>query len=205
MEHYVHSDKEIDKSAFVYEGTTIIQVNSKKTMSLFESYRQAYGIPVCVTRTNFLTLKGQLIRLILFPKEQENIFQKESAKFLIVLFLIAVITYAGMIPKLRDAVEDFDLFIKFLDLITITVPPALPISMTAGVIYAIQKLKKKQIFCIEESRVITGGVVNFSCFDKTGTLTEDFMDFDTLIPCNKGTFGDRIKNNLKKKYDIMMN
>lgn len=28
------------------------------------------------------------------------------------------------------------------------------------------------------------------------------MDFDTLIPCNKGTFGDRIKNNLKKKYDI---
>ena len=90
-----------------------------------------------MTRTNFLTLKGQLIRLILFPKEKENIFQKESAKFLIVLFLIAIVTYFGMIPKLRDAVDGLDLFIKFLDLITITVPPALPISMTAGVIYAI--------------------------------------------------------------------
>jgi P-type E1-E2 ATPase len=29
----------IDKNSFVYEGTTIIQVNDKKKMSKFESYR----------------------------------------------------------------------------------------------------------------------------------------------------------------------
>lgn len=96
---------------------------------------------------------------------------------MVVLFAIAVITYIGMIPKLQEVITPLDLFIKFLDLITITVPPALPVSMAFGVIYAIEKLKKKSIFCIEENRVIVGGVVNFCCFDKTGTLTEDFMDF----------------------------
>jgi hypothetical protein len=54
----------------VFEGTTIIQVNDKKKMAKFESFREEYGVPVCVLRTNFVTTKGQLIRIILFPKEQ---------------------------------------------------------------------------------------------------------------------------------------
>ncbi len=54
--------------------------------------------------------------------------------------------------------------------------------MAFGVINAIKKLKEKQLFCIDSSKIITGGTVSFSFFDKTGTLTEDFMDFEALIP-----------------------
>jgi P-type E1-E2 ATPase len=68
IEKMVDPSKDIDKSAYVFEGTTIIQVNDKKKMNKFESFREAYGIPVCVIRTNFVTTKGQLIRIILFPK-----------------------------------------------------------------------------------------------------------------------------------------
>jgi cation-transporting ATPase 13A2 len=53
----------------------------------------------------------------------------------------------------------------------IAVPPALPVSMTFGIIYAIEKLSKKSIFCIAQNKVITGGMIEFCCFDKTGTLT----------------------------------
>lgn len=95
-----------------------------------------------------------------------------------------------------------NIFIKFLDLIVITVPPALPVSMAFGVIYAIGKLKNKSIFCIEETKVITGGVVSFSCFDKTGTLTEDFMDFECLIPAEGGRFYPTITNRPDKKPNI---
>lgn len=42
----------------------------------------------------------------------------------------------------------FDLLIRLLSLITIAVPPALPVSMSFGIVYAIEKLKKKSIFCI---------------------------------------------------------
>ena len=74
FEKYKDLNVELDKSAYVYEGTTIIQVNMKKKMNKFETFREAFGIPVCVIRTNFITMKGQLIRIISFPKEQVNQF-----------------------------------------------------------------------------------------------------------------------------------
>lgn len=107
-----------------------------------------------------------------------------------------------MIKKLSEVVTSLDIFIKFLDLIVITVPPALPVSMAFGVIYAIEKLKSKSIFCIEENKVITGGVVSFSCFDKTGTLTEDFMDFECLIPASKGQFHPTLANRPNHKPNL---
>ena len=90
-----------------------------------------------MVRTNFVTTKGQLIRIILFPKEQENIFQKESYKYLLFLFCLSVGTFIVLIILIHSYVETKDLVQKFFDLITITVPPALPVSMTFGIIYAV--------------------------------------------------------------------
>lgn len=58
-----------------------------------------------------------------------------------------------------------------MDLITVTIPPGLPVSMTLGIIYAVEKLKKKNIYCTSQNNIIKGGRVNHVCFDKTGTLT----------------------------------
>lgn len=88
-----NNPSKVDKNAFIYEGTTIIQVSDKKRMAKYEQYRQSFGIPICVTRTNFVTTKGQLIRIILFPREQQNVFQREAVKFLFFLFALAVTTY----------------------------------------------------------------------------------------------------------------
>jgi len=44
--------------------------------------------------------------------------------------------------------------LKFIDLITITVPPSLPVSMTFGIIYAVERLESKGIFCIAQNKVI---------------------------------------------------
>lgn len=131
------------KNNLVCEGTTIIQVDSKKKMQIFEQFRQQYGVPTYIIRTNFVTLKGQLIRIISFPMEKTNIFEKQSSRFLIFLFCLAVISYSIMLIKLLGLVRTKDLILKFLDLVTITVPPGLPVSMTFGIIYAIDKLKKK--------------------------------------------------------------
>ena len=87
-----------------------------------------------------------------------------------------------------------DIILKILDLITVTVPPGLPISMTFGIIYAVDKMKKKQIFCISPNKVIPGGLVDLICFDKTGTLTEDFMDFYCFVPTKYKYFQESIDN-----------
>ena len=139
-------------------------------------------------------MKGQLIRIISFPLEKSSIFEKQSKKFLFFLFCIAVLSYSLLVVKLKNYVDATDLVTHFLDLITVTVPPGLPVSMTFGVIYALEKLSKKEIFCISPNKVIVGGLVDFICFDKTGTLTQDYMDFHVLVPCIDGNFREPIGN-----------
>lgn len=68
-------------------------------------------------------------------------------------------------------------FVKFLDLIVITVPPCITITMTSSTILAIKKLENKKISCRIPTKINEGGLVNLACFDKTGILTKDFMNF----------------------------
>jgi cation-transporting ATPase 13A3/4/5 len=58
-------------------------------------------------------------------------------------------------------------------LITIAVPPALPAAMSCGMIFAINRLKKRNIFCISPPRINVAGHIETFVFDKTGTLTEE--------------------------------
>lgn len=72
-------DQMIDfKNSYIYEGSLVIQVNKKQkfkeSLENFEKFRHEYGIPIYVVRTNFVTIKGQLIRIISFPIEKQNIF-----------------------------------------------------------------------------------------------------------------------------------
>lgn len=46
------------------------------------------------------------------------------------------------------------ILLKALDIITVAVPPALPAAMSVGIVYALQRLKKKEIFCINPSKYI---------------------------------------------------
>jgi len=81
---------------------------------------------------------------------------------------------------------------KGSDLVTVVIPPTIPISMTVGIIYAMKHMKKKNIFTIAPNRIIDGGMLNKLCFDKTGTLTHDYMQFKTLITANNKSFDKTI-------------
>lgn len=63
------------------------------------------------------------------------------------------------------------IIIESLDIITITVPPALPAAMTAGIVYAQRRLKKIGIFCISPQRINICGQLNLVCFDKVGSVS----------------------------------
>ena len=59
---------------------------------------------------------------------------------------------------------------------TVVVPPGLPAALSIGTSFALNRLRKHNIFCISPSRVNVAGKINVCCFDKTGTLTEDGLD-----------------------------
>ena len=149
-------------------------------------------MPIYVTRTNFATMKGQLIRTISFPSEKKSQFQRESLQFILFLLMLVVVSYSFLIVRMWDKIDFEDILIQLLDLITITV--GLPVSMTFGSIFAMEKMKEKSIYCISPKKVVDGGQVDFVCFDKTGTLTEDFMNFNCLVPVQEQKFREEISN-----------
>ena len=63
--------------------------------------------------------------------------------------LIALCGFFITLPKMIEQQYTIGMTIdRSLDLITIAVPPALPAAMTAGIVFAINRLKKKNIYCI---------------------------------------------------------
>uniref|UniRef100_A0A8D0AWJ0 Polyamine-transporting ATPase 13A3 n=1 Tax=Sander lucioperca TaxID=283035 RepID=A0A8D0AWJ0_SANLU len=132
-------------------------------------------VKAVVVRTGFSTAKGQLVRSILYPKPTDFKLYRDAYLFLLCLVAVAGIgfVYSIVLSILNKVILEVT---KSLDIITITVPPALPAAMTAGIVYAQRRLKHLGIFCISPQRINICGQINLVCFDKTGTLTEDGLD-----------------------------
>lgn len=114
------------------------------------------------------------MRSILFPKPNKFKFYQDSLKFIAVMAFLTIFGFAFTIPSFIEAgIKTHVIVDRSLDLITITVPPALPAAMTIGTVFALSRLRKEKIFCISPPRVNVAGRISIMCFDKTGTLTED--------------------------------
>jgi len=95
----------------------------------------------------------------------------------IMAVLGTLITLKDMINGYNEGILTIGLMIKnILDLVTITVPPALPTCLSIGISMALGRLQKKHIYCISPNRINVAGKITIMCFDKTGTLTEEGLD-----------------------------
>ena len=161
-----HFNYDADKKYFLFAGTKIIQKRSRDKKKLL-------GL---VTEIGFSTIKGNLIRSILFPKKMDEKFEKDSYKYIAFMSILCIFGFAISIPFLLETQEWDEILKKSLDLITTAVPPSLPACLGIGISYSINRLKSQGIMCIARDRVNSAGKVNILCFDKTGTLTEDHLD-----------------------------
>jgi len=145
-----------------------------------------------VARTGFATTKGSLILSILYPQPSSFGFVTQSYKFIAALFTLSLIGFAISVWQLK-AVQDASpktIVLRALDLITIVVPPSLPLALTVGINFALVWLKHEKIFCIAPSRINMAGKVRLMCFDKTGTLTAESLVFMGVFPsANPGGSG----------------
>ena len=161
-----HFNYDADKKYFLFAGTRIIQKRSREKKKLL-------GL---VTETGFNTIKGNLIRSILYPKKMDEQFEKDSYKYIAMMSILCIVGFAISIPFLLKTQDWDEILKKSLDLVTTAVPPSLPACLGIGISYSIARLKKQKIMCIARDRVNVAGKVNILCFDKTGTLTEDHLD-----------------------------
>ncbi|CAH2008119.1 unnamed protein product [Acanthoscelides obtectus] len=179
----------------LFSGTKVIQTR----------YFGDEKVLAVVVRTGFSTAKGSLVRSILYPPPVDFRFEKDSYKFVAVLGLVAFTGFLyTLITKLMRGVEVGELVIEALDLITITVPPALPAAMTIGRFYAQSRLQKNQIYCISPRTINVSGSINCVCFDKTGTLTEDGLDLLCVVPIENKRFKQSVNNVESMPYDTLL-
>ena len=167
------------KRHFLYCGTRVLQTRFYGKKKVLAS----------VFRTGYYTTKGNLIRSILFPKPVGYQFFSDAMKFVGVLGIFAACGFAYTCYVFKKYGAGFgEIILRALDVITIAVPPALPAAMTVGTIYALQRLKKSQIYCTSPSRINISGKLKLFCFDKTGTLTENGLDYFGTLLVDSGQF-----------------
>eukprot|EP00794_Sanderia_malayensis_P015960 gene15960-17566_t len=148
-----------------------------------------------VIKTGYYTMKGNLIRSILFPKPVGFKFLSDALRFLGVLAIFAAMGFTYTVYVFRKQGSTVgEICLRAFDVITIAVPPALPAAMSVGTIYALQRLKKVNIYCTSPSRINISGKIKLFCFDKTGTLTEDGLDIFGTIVSENGIFQDVVED-----------
>ncbi|KAL2621794.1 hypothetical protein R1flu_001999 [Riccia fluitans] len=178
-------------STFEIEGdppSSIWQFVSPRSTNLDPLVMKEEATPVAamVISTAYGTAKGQLVRAILFPKPSKYDFEKKLYYFVanlgVYLVLVCIVTIVWQAGKETS----IQILKNCINLITIAVPPALPLALSIGLSVSFTRLKSKRIYCINPNRIINAGRVNTLCFDKTGTLTEDGLSLKGVIPvdCN---------------------
>ena len=146
-----------------------------------------------VIRTNFDTFKGSMVKSIMYPRPTRYHFFRDALIFISMFgvfcnywvlykstFFIGVLTTGEMI-------------LKFWNIVTIAVPPALPAAMSAGIVYSLFRLNKGKIYSISPDTINTAGRVKTLVFDKTGTLTEDTLNFSKLVGVVENKFLDEVE------------
>ena len=163
----------LDRKHTLHGGTTVL-----------EARRGAVGVVVAV---GFSTTEGQLIRSILYPKPNRFRFFEESIMFVVLLGCIALLGSAlALRVFLLTGVSFKDSIVTILDLITIAVPPTLPLVMILGPSYARTRLNKAHIKCTSLHAINAAGRVSLVCFDKTGTLTDNSLEVAGLVSREEG-------------------
>lgn len=138
------------------------------------------------------------MRDILYPREIRFKFHSDSMKFVFLMACLAVVGFCSTINLMINSGQTTASLIDHsLDLITITVPPALPAAMSCGMIFAINRLRKRNIYCISPPRINLAGIIRTFVFDKTGTLTEDglsVLGFRSACDGRVDKGGNKIEN-----------
>ncbi|XP_033763289.1 probable cation-transporting ATPase 13A3 [Pecten maximus] len=166
-------------------GTKVIQTR----------YYGDQRVRAVVVRTGFTTSKGELVRSILHPKPVDFKFNRDTYIFIGILAIIAGVGFVyTIVLMVIDGDEPGEIVLRSLDLITIAVPPALPAALTVGIVFAQNRLKKNNIYCILPNCINVSGTINTFCFDKTGTLTEDGLNMQSLHLVKDGSFTDEVQD-----------
>jgi predicted P-type ATPase len=140
-----------------------------------------------VYKTSFRSAKGQLVASLLKPKEGFVTFISDAVNSILFMLILVTIFYIMTAYVLyQHGLPLGSVIFRYLDAISIAVPPALTACLTISTSISIERLKEKSVYVADTTRLNFAGVINAVCFDKTGTLTESNLQFLGVYCCTSG-------------------
>lgn len=120
------------------------------------------------------TIKGSVIRRLMCVKERKFLVMKDAVKFMLIV-LLNVIVGCGVVFYLlvRSGKEFKYISVKCVDLVTMVVPPFLPICLNIGLLIVVNKVKRKGIVCLDKSKLLLAGKVNVVVFNQNEMLMSE--------------------------------
>jgi predicted P-type ATPase len=166
----------------LYAGTTVNLAQGINSFSTIDG-SDSHGCIAVVCRTGFFSAKGELIRSIMFPKVHDLKYSRDALLFIVMMGTGGCLLYIWSATTMLGFHSDsLDIFVKFLDIITVAVPPALAAALSIAVSISVARLDSIGVAVSDSERITWAGLTNAVCFDKTGTLTEKGLDFFGVLP-----------------------
>jgi magnesium-transporting ATPase (P-type) len=155
-------------------------------------------------RTGFRSAKGQLVSSLLLPKDGFNNFVSDALRIILVTTITISLLYIGIALRLEYlGASSTEAFFYYLDAITIAVPPGLTACLTIATSIAINRMKAKDIFVSDTTRVNFGGIITAACFDKTGTLTESSLQLLGAVCTTQATLGGNTSEQIETPQEAL--
>jgi cation-transporting ATPase 13A3/4/5 len=165
----------------VFAGTTVIDESEKKESDVHKNL-------ALVVRTGSHTMKGELLRDILFGKPVKFKFDVEVNFVLLILLCYAIFGFAMTIYFLKsDPVYGFFYAIY---VVASALPPLLPTVFVVSEGISADRLLEKRVAVSDTHRILMAGKVRVAFFDKTGTLTEQGLDFHSVVTVTDNHFDE---------------
>lgn len=162
-----------------------------------ESVNNKETIKALVINTSYGTYKGNMIQNFLFDNKTNFNFFKELFLVFVIFFVLFISFGMYIIFNSLPSKEEYEKYedmqnvneyyktgkiYKIMDLITIILPPVLPIASTFSFLIFHYVLNKNSISCFSKYRLHAASLCNKIIYDKTGTLTDDEIQLSGFKP-----------------------
>jgi cation-transporting ATPase 13A3/4/5 len=185
------------KKHLLFTGTIVMQSSAGEqdagSAPGFQRQQTPRSTPTAVgvvLNTGPMTMKGSLIRTVLFPEPIEFKFSDQLPRVYLIMFIYVCCLFTIMQLFAQTGSWIFSLYIGFTILVQ-SLNPLLPVSISLGQTVGSETLKNDLgISCLSPQRLPIAGKVHMMVMDKTGTITKEGMEFRGAHVAQAGTFGD---------------
>ena len=134
-----------------------------------------------VVNIGFSTDKGQKIRKAQEPDRYAYPLSQDSrAYFVFLMFLGTIALFISLLLLLwfpENPLQQSSAIISALRLVTLVIPPSLPVGITIAFLWSTKRLNRQLIVTRKFRRNPVAGKVLSVIFDKTGTLTKNILNY----------------------------